>query len=86
MGRAVTVERRREGAEAADAFDGVVGVPIDTPEREFSVTELLALAQCPFKWLVRHAMAIAPVREQDHQLSYAARGNLFHKALELAVG
>lgn len=37
------VEKRREGAEAYDEYDGVIGLPLDPGTRVFSASQLTAL-------------------------------------------
>ena len=44
------VERRREGTEPFDHYDGVLNVPVNHGERRFSVSELGDLARCGFRW------------------------------------
>jgi RecB family exonuclease len=82
---ALSVERRREGADPHDEFDGVVKVSISHADRVFSATQITTLAQCPFRWLAAYAMRLAEPDEADEGLTPSLRGTLYHKALELAV-
>ena len=81
---ALAVERRREGPGAPDAHDGLVGRPVDWRALTFSATQLTALGQCPFHWWGRYALQLAEPDEQEEEISAVLRGNLYHKALELA--
>lgn len=82
---ALAVERGREGDQAPDHYDGVVGVPLSTSERVFSATQLTTLGQCPFKWFSGYALSLRPPDEADEELTPSVRGTLFHKVLELAA-
>lgn len=83
---ALEVEITREGDGQADDYDGVVGAPLDPDERIFSASQLVTLGQCGFKWFAHYVLGLAEPDEFEEELSPAARGDLYHKALELAVG
>ena len=83
--RALAIERRREGALAPDEFDGVVGVAVPLAGRTFSATQLTAIGQCPFKWFSAYALSLRAPAEPGEELQPSVRGQLYHKALELAA-
>lgn len=76
------VERRREGPEPFDRFDGVLGVPVDYRGRRFSVSELGDLVHCGFRWWSRSVLGLSEPEEGEPP---ALVGRLYHKALEIAV-
>jgi RecB family exonuclease len=79
------VELGREISRYFDEFDGVTGTPIDPNIRTWSVSQLTALGQCPFRWFAGKILKLAPPDEFATELDPAARGSLYHKVLELAV-
>ncbi|MBR8836034.1 MAG: PD-(D/E)XK nuclease family protein [Stigonema ocellatum SAG 48.90 = DSM 106950] len=79
------VEKRREGANPYDEYDGVIGLPLDPDERVFSASQLTALGQCPFKWLAHKVFKLAELEEAEEELSSGLRGSLYHRSLELAL-
>jgi RecB family exonuclease len=82
---ALGVERRREGPEAWDDFDGVVGVPVSVSGRSFSATQITTLAQCPFRWFAAYVLRLAEPEEAEEDLSPSLRGSLYHRVLELSI-
>jgi hypothetical protein len=82
---AFTIESNRESDRPADEYDGVVGIALDPAEREFSVSQLTQLGQCPFKWFAHKVLKLKGVEEAETELSPGLRGNLYHKILELAL-
>lgn len=79
------VEKRREGAEAYDEYDGVIGLPLDPGTRVFSASQLTALGQCAFKWFANKVLKLQDLEEAELELSALLRGNIYHRSLELAV-
>lgn len=79
------VEKRREGADPYDEYDGVIGLPLDPDRRVFSASQLTALGQCPFKWFANKVLKLAELEEAEEQLSAGLRGSLYHRSLELAL-
>lgn len=82
---ALGVERRREGPEAWDDFDGVVGTPVSMAGRAFSATQITTLAQCPFRWFAAYVLRLEEPEEAEEDLSPSLRGSLYHRVLELAI-
>lgn len=78
------VECRRESSAAPDEFDGVLGEPVALPP-QFSVSSLVALGQCPFKWLARYAWRLGPLDETPAEPDAGLLGSLYHGVLELVV-
>jgi len=83
--QAWAVEKRREGSAPYDEYDGVVGLPIDPTTRIFSVSQLTALCQCPFKWFADQVLRLAELEEAEQDLSPRLKGNLYHHSLDLAI-
>jgi len=79
------VEKRREGADPYDEYDGVIGLPLDPDRRVFSASQLTALGQCPFKWFANKVLKLAELEEAEEELSSGLRGSLYHRSLELAL-
>ncbi len=79
------VEKRREGAELPDEYDGVVGLPLNPSTRVFSASQLTALGQCPFKWFADKVLRLAELAEAESDLSPLLKGNLYYRCLELAL-
>jgi PD-(D/E)XK nuclease superfamily len=79
------VEKRREGAEVYDEYDGVINLPLDPSTRVFSASQLTTLGQCAFKWFAHKVLKIAELEEAEEELSALLRGNLYHRSLELAL-
>ncbi|MBW4480790.1 MAG: PD-(D/E)XK nuclease family protein [Tolypothrix brevis GSE-NOS-MK-07-07A] len=79
------IEKRREGAEAYDEYDGVINLPLDLSTRVFSASQLTALGQCAFKWFAHKVLKIQDLEEAEEELSSLLRGNLYHRSLELAL-
>lgn len=82
---AFKVEQNRESSLPQDEYDGVIGFPLDPAEREFSVSQLTQLGQCPFKWFAHKVLKLSGVKETEVELNPSLRGNLYHKVLELAL-
>lgn len=83
--RAWSVEVRRESAADFDAFDGVTGLPWDAEAHRLSATQLLDLGQCAFKWFARRVLHAEEPEEAEEEVTPLQRGQLWHRALELAV-
>ncbi len=83
--RAFQVEQRRESAQSADEYDGMVGVPFDYRNWPFSVSQLTNLGQCPFKWFADKVLKLGNPAEAETDLSPSLRGNLYHQVVELLV-
>lgn len=79
------IEKRREGAEAYDEYDGVINLPLDYSKRVFSASQLTALGQCAFKWFANKVLRIQELEEAEVELSALLKGNLYHRSLELAL-
>ncbi|MGB3654307.1 MAG: PD-(D/E)XK nuclease family protein, partial [Rivularia sp. (in: cyanobacteria)] len=79
------IEKRREGAEAYDEYDGVINLPLDYSTRVFSASQLTALGQCAFKWFANKVLRIQELEEAEEELSALLKGNLYHRSLELAL-
>ena len=79
------IEKRREGAEAYDEYDGVINLPLDHSTRVFSASQLTALGQCAFKWFANKVLRIQELEEAEEELSALLKGNLYHRSLELAL-
>lgn len=82
---AFEVEKSRESADPPNEYDGVVGLPFDTTDHWFSVSQLTQLGQCPFKWFAGYGLQLREHSEPDTDLSPSLRGRLYHKVLELAL-
>lgn len=80
------VEAVRESVQAADEFDGVIGIAIDPTTMPWSASQFTVLGQCPYRWFAQKVLELKPAEESEISLSSSVRGNLYHKALELAVG
>ncbi len=78
------VERRREGADAPDAHDGVVGLPLPVAG-PFSATQLTSFGQCSFKWFAGHGLGLREPLEAEDDVSPATVGTIYHETLKLAV-
>ncbi len=76
------VERRREGPAPFDHYDGVLDIPVDYEERRFSVSELVDLAHCGFRWWSRSVLGL---REPEEGEPPALIGSLYHRTLEIAA-
>lgn len=83
--QAWTVERRREGDDSWDEYDGVVNLPLDPAARVFSASQLTTLGQCPFKWFADKVLRLAELVEPGEELSSGLKGLLYHRSLELAL-
>ncbi|MGJ5672365.1 MAG: PD-(D/E)XK nuclease family protein [Nostochopsis sp.] len=79
------VEKRREGANPYDEYDGVIGLPLDPDQWVFSASGLTALGQCPFKWFANKVLKLVELEEAEEELSSKLRGSLYHRSLELAL-
>ncbi|QSJ20424.1 PD-(D/E)XK nuclease family protein [Nostoc sp. UHCC 0702] len=79
------VEKRREGANPYDEYDGVIGLPLDWDKRVFSASQLTALGQCPFKWFANKVLQLAELEEAEEEVNSSLRGSLYHRSLELAL-
>jgi CRISPR/Cas system-associated exonuclease Cas4 (RecB family) len=82
---ALAVEKRREGFEPYDEYDGVVGIPLDPKTRLFSASQLTTLGQCPFKWFADKVLRLAELEEAEEDLSPGLKGQLYHRSLELVL-
>jgi RecB family exonuclease len=80
--RAWEVERRREGTDPFDLYDGVLDLPLEAGERHFSASQLTDLLRCGFKWWAGSVLGLAEPEEGE---SPALLGWLYHKALETAT-
>jgi RecB family exonuclease len=76
------VERRREGSDPFDHYDGVLDIPVDFEKRRFSVSELGDLARCGFRWWSRSVLGL---REPEEGEPPALIGSLYHRTLEIAA-
>lgn len=81
--RAARVELRRESSQAHDHHDGRLGRAVDPPGA-FSITQLTALGQCPFKWFAERRLGLAEAEEGLAEPDARLTGSLAHRALELA--
>jgi hypothetical protein len=79
------VEKRREGSDAYDEYDGVVNIPLDPKTRLFSASQLTTLGQCPFKWFADKVLRLAQLEEAAAELSPSLKGQLYHRSLELVL-
>ncbi|NER32780.1 MAG: hypothetical protein F6J93_01650 [Oscillatoria sp. SIO1A7] len=79
------VEQGRESSDLPDEYDGIIGIPLDPSEREFSASQLVNLGQCPFKWFADKILSLGELEEAEEELSPSLRGRLYHKTLELAL-
>jgi CRISPR/Cas system-associated exonuclease Cas4 (RecB family) len=79
------VEKRREGTEAYDEYDGVVNISLDPHSRVFSASQLTTLGQCPFKWFADKVLRLAQLEEAEEELSPSLKGQLYHRSLELVL-
>ena len=82
---AYAVEEGRESNLLCDEYDGNIGVPFDTSLREWSVTELERLAQCPFRWFGEYVLGLSEASEIGDEISPDIKGRFYHQVLELAV-
>ncbi|MEB3198412.1 MAG: PD-(D/E)XK nuclease family protein [Candidatus Sericytochromatia bacterium] len=78
---ALAIEAAREGAAPPGPYEGQTGRRWDPAAQMFSVTQLTALGQCPFRWFASHALKLVPRRVPEDELTPAERGNLYHLAL-----
>src|SRR5690606_459290 len=78
------VERRREGDDPPDAYDGVHGVPLPLAG-PYSATQLVAFGQCSFRWFLQYGLRLEVPDEAEEEVRPATVGSVFHKALALAV-
>lgn len=79
------IELRREGEDAHDAFDGVLGIPLPLSDYSFSATGLTRIGLCPFRWFAGEVLELEELKEAESDLSPRLRGEFYHLALELAV-
>jgi hypothetical protein len=79
------VELTRERASERDAYDGVVGRPLDASARRWSASQLTTFGQCRFRWLAQSAWGVREPREGEVEVSPLLRGSLYHHALALAL-
>ena len=79
------IERRREGPEPHDEYDGIIGISLEPSKEIFSASQLTKLGQCPFRWFAEKLLALADPQEMDNELTPSLRGRFYHKVLELAV-
>ena len=79
------VECSRERASVRDAFDGVVGTPLDPAARRWSPTQLTTFGQCRFRWLAQSVWGVREPQEGEVEVSPLLRGSLYHQALALAL-
>ena len=79
------VEYRRESGAVCDVYDGVIGIPFNVDDLNFSASYLIWLGQCPFRWYHHQALELREPREADEDLHPTTRGRLYHKALEEAL-
>lgn len=82
--RAHCVEWRREGIDSPDAHDGALGHAF-APPKHYSVSQLTALASCPFRWFGQRALGLSGPDETAADPDPAARGSALHRALELTL-
>jgi len=83
--RALSIAQRRQSADPFDEFDGITGLGVDPTERTFSVSQLSALGQCPYRWFASYVLGLAA--EEEHLAETDARiiGNLYHDVLDHAL-
>jgi ATP-dependent helicase/DNAse subunit B len=79
------IERRREGPDPHDEYDGIIGISFDPSKKIFSASQLTILGQCPFRWFAEKVLALADPQEVDNEIDSRLRGSFYHKVLELAV-
>jgi ATP-dependent helicase/DNAse subunit B len=79
------IELNRANNQPPDEYGGVVGIPFDYRNYQFSVSQLTQLGQCPFKWFASKILRLNALEEPDDQLDAGWRGRLYHKVLELAL-
>ena len=79
------IERRRESGEPWDAYDGIVGVPLDPARWTFSASQITALGQCAFKWFAQRRLGLGELEEAEEEVSPLVRGSIYHRALEIAL-
>lgn len=82
---AFTVEQHRESSDAPNEYDGIVGIPLNYADWEFSASQLRNLGQCPFKWFADKLLELGPPAEVDEDLSPSKIGQLYHMVLELVL-
>jgi RecB family exonuclease len=86
IARAWQVEMAREVAANQDEFDGVTGLGVDAAHRIWSASQLTRFGQCAFTWFSRDLLGINEEAELPAEMTPRLRGDLFHRALELALG
>ncbi|MEB3188880.1 MAG: PD-(D/E)XK nuclease family protein, partial [Snowella sp.] len=83
-----TITHQRENqtlTEELTQYNGGVGTPVNLETHIFSVSQLLQLGQCPFKWFANQILKLAELDELEEDLSPNLRGNLYHKVVEIAL-
>lgn len=80
-----TVEEARELSPHQDEFDGVIGIPYNFRQNRFSASQLAMLGRCPFLWFCNKLLHLALPDEMEDDLSPIAKGELYHKTLELLL-
>lgn len=79
------IERRRESAAPWDAYDGVVGIPLDPAQWPFSASQITSLGQCAFKWFAQRRLGLGELEEAEEEVSPLVRGSIYHRTLEIAL-
>ncbi|WP_052049710.1 PD-(D/E)XK nuclease family protein [Leptolyngbya sp. KIOST-1] len=82
---AYEIEQGRESSNAANEYDGVIGIPFDYSDWPFSVSQLRNLGQCPFKWFAQKLLKLGPPEEINDDLDPSQIGQLYHRVLELVL-
>ena len=83
--RRLEIESDRESANPCGEFDGVLGEAIEIAGRHWSVSQINTLAGCGFRWFAGYGLGVKPPDEMELDVSPAARGKLYHYALDFAV-
>lgn len=80
-----TVEKRREGNQPYDEYDGVINLHLDPQSIVFSASQLTTLGQCSFKWFAHKVLKLTQIEEAADELIPSLKGNLYHRSLELVL-
>jgi RecB family exonuclease len=84
--RRFDIEMIRENTPCESEFDGVIARSVDAGERKWSVSQLTAFGQCPFRWFAARVLKLVPPDEMADELDFRTRGSLYHRVLEIAMG
>ncbi len=78
-------EQERSRQQGDPRFNGQLAesVPLPTADKPLSVTGMIQLGQCPFRWAVAKLLNLRADPERSEDPDAATQGTLLHKVLEL---